>query len=180
MKVLLHTLPKNKTLSFEYQFYKTKLGMLLIVSWQKSLVYIAFAKSKKEALTEAKARFPKAHFLPKEHTVHRNVIQYLEKPKVFNKTISLAVEGSTFQIKVWQALLNIPFGKTIFYSDLAKAVKKPSAVRAVASAVAKNPLAILIPCHRVLPRSGGFGKYHWGTKNKSALLVWEGFSLAKK
>lgn len=179
MNIELEKLPKDVPLSFEYQFYKTKAGHLLIVSWGLSLVSIAFVTSQNEALKEAKARFPKALFTKKENSVHKAFLAYLRAPKKFTKTLSLATGGTDFQIRVWQALLDIPFGKTCFYSDLARAIKQPSAVRAAANAVAKNPLAILIPCHRVLPRSGGIGSYHWGTKNKSAILIWEGFALAK-
>lgn len=179
MKITLKKLPKNKPLALEYGVYKTALGTLLIISWQKSLVSVAFAAGKKDVLKEVAKLFPKGEFTYKENSIHKQVLAFLKAPKKYNKTFSAAAYGTPFQIKVWQALLKTPFGKTCFYSDLAKALKKPRAVRAVASAVAKNPLAILIPCHRVLPRSGGVGKYHWGTKNKTALLTWESLGSKK-
>ncbi|MEI8295970.1 MAG: methylated-DNA--[protein]-cysteine S-methyltransferase [Alphaproteobacteria bacterium] len=81
--------------------------------------------------------------------------------------------GTPFQLAVWQALYALPWGATISYSALAASIEKPRAVRAVASAVASNPLSWLIPCHRVLPKSGGVGNYHWGSSLKGTLLAYE-------
>lgn len=85
--------------------------------------------------------------------------------------------GTQFQKLVWNALREVPEGKTITYSDLASTIGMPKAVRAVASAVANNPISIVIPCHRVLPKSGGVGKYRWGSGMKSALLEREGVNV---
>lgn len=180
MKIDIQNLPKDGPLAFEYQFYKTTIGNLLIVSWGGSLVSIAFAATKSSALDEIKKQFPKATFRKKETPAHTKFLKYLRAPIKYSGTFTLATNGSPFQIKIWQALLAIPFGETCFYSDLAKAIKKPTAVRAAASAVARNPVAVLIPCHRVLPRSGGVGNYHWGSKQKSSLLIWEGMTLANE
>lgn len=171
--------PKNENLIFEYGVYETPMGKLLLVSWKKSLVSIAFVASQKEALQEVQSQFPKATFFRQENPVHKQFIQYLRAPKSYQKTFLISTSGTPFQTRVWKILAKVPFGKTVFYSDLAKTLRQPTAVRAVANVVAKNPLAILIPCHRVLPRSGGIGKYHWGTKNKSALLTWERLASAK-
>jgi AraC family transcriptional regulator of adaptative response/methylated-DNA-[protein]-cysteine methyltransferase len=177
MNIELRSLPKNENFIFEYAFYKTKLGDLLIASWKNSLVYVAFATNQKVSLKEMKERFLKSEFLQKETATQKKLVKYLANPKKFNGILFVATNGTPFQVKVWEMLLKVPFGKTCFYSDLAKKIGSPSAVRAAASAVAKNPIAILIPCHRVLPRGGGVGNYHWGAKNKNALLTWE--SLAK-
>lgn len=82
--------------------------------------------------------------------------------------------GTPFQAAVWQALLAIPRGSIQTYTDIATQIQHPKAVRAVGSAIGANPIAILIPCHRVVPKGGGIGQYHWGQKVKSALLTWEG------
>lgn len=173
MKITLTSLPKNPPLTFEYAFYETSLGNLLIASYQEALVYVAFAASQGSACKEIKSRFPKVTLTKKETPVQKQVLQYLKAPKKFTKTLAIATNGTPFQVTVWKILAKTPFGKTCFYSDLATKIGTPSAVRAAASAVARNPIAILIPCHRVLPRSGGVGNYHWGAKNKSALLTWE-------
>jgi AraC family transcriptional regulator, regulatory protein of adaptative response / methylated-DNA-[protein]-cysteine methyltransferase len=80
------------------------------------------------------------------------------------------VKATTFQIQVWQALRQIPIGTTISYSDLATAIGQPTSIRAVASACARNPIALLVPCHRVIPKTGGLGGYRWGVSRKQALL----------
>jgi AraC family transcriptional regulator of adaptative response/methylated-DNA-[protein]-cysteine methyltransferase len=83
------------------------------------------------------------------------------------------VKGTTFQIKVWQALLTIPFGTLVSYRDIAIMVGMPGSVRAAANAIAKNTIAFLIPCHRVITSSGALGKYRWGGERKTALIGWE-------
>lgn len=89
------------------------------------------------------------------------------------QTLRLLAQGSPFQVLVWQALLRVPFGTTLSYGQLAAAIGRPTAARAVAGAVARNPLAFLIPCHRVLPASGAIGGYRWGEHRKKAILAWE-------
>jgi AraC family transcriptional regulator of adaptative response/methylated-DNA-[protein]-cysteine methyltransferase len=100
--------------------------------------------------------------------------------KIGWKTIGkrkLALEGTAFQMKVWRELSKIPAGTLVTYGELAKRIKMPTAVRAVASAVGRNPIAYFVPCHRVVPASGGHGKYHWGAKRKSAMIKAEMKSL---
>ncbi len=87
--------------------------------------------------------------------------------------IPIHLQGTNFQIKVWEALLRIPPGRLTTYHDLAEAIGRPHSNRAVAAAVARNPIAYLIPCHRVIRRSGAFGEYRWGAVRKKALLGWE-------
>ncbi|OWY09556.1 6-O-methylguanine DNA methyltransferase [Thioclava sp. F42-5] len=86
----------------------------------------------------------------------------------------LTLIGAPFQIKVWEALLSIPSGQVTTYSDIAEAIGHPKAVRAVGTAVGRNPISFLIPCHRALRKSGGLGGYHWGLGVKRAILGWEG------
>ena len=95
--------------------------------------------------------------------------------KVFNSNLNLtlSIEGSELQLKVWRALLNIRKGATTTYSDIAKAAGSPNAVRAVASDIKKNPISWLIPCHRVLRKSGDLGGYHWGLTLKKKMLFEE-------
>lgn len=87
--------------------------------------------------------------------------------------IELHPAGTNFQIKVWEALIRVPPGALLSYEQLARAIGAPQATRAVASAVARNPIAYLIPCHRVIRKTGAFGEYHWGETRKKAMLVWE-------
>jgi len=89
------------------------------------------------------------------------------------KSLGLYLKGTNFQIKVWEALLKLPPGKLVSYEFLAESLKKPQAVRAIASAVGKNPVSYLIPCHRVLRKSGNISGYRWGAARKKALIAWE-------
>lgn len=88
-------------------------------------------------------------------------------------TARLHLIGAPFQIKVWEALLAIPSGHVTTYSDIARAIGSPGAVRAVGTAVGRNPVSFLIPCHRALRKTGGLGGYHWGLPVKRAILAWE-------
>lgn len=173
MKITFTKFPPGQNLTFEYQFFITPLGKLLIVSWKQALVAVAFAENTKKALAEIKKKYPRSTFLKKETLVQKQVLAYIRNPKKFQKTVEAAVGGTLLQKLVWKALVGIAFGKTVTYFDVAKKIGKAKAVRAVASAVGKNPLAIIIPCHRVVPKSGGVGQYHWGSKNKKNLLAWE-------
>ncbi len=87
--------------------------------------------------------------------------------------LSLCVTGTNFQISVWRALLRIPSGNLVSYHQIARAIGRPQAARAVGSAVGANPVALLIPCHRVIQQSGALGGYRWGSTRKHALLAWE-------
>ena len=96
--------------------------------------------------------------------------------KIFSKdtsNINIVLDGTEFEIKVWQAILTIPFGHTATYSDIANLVGMPKAVRAVASAVGRNKISYLIPCHRIVRKSNEIYNYRWGSKFKKALLEWE-------
>ena len=102
-----------------------------------------------------------------------------EAAKVFTSTsesscsLSVRVKGTPLQIKVWRALAHIPQGALVSYSDVAAAIGQPKAVRAVANAIARNPVSYLVPCHRVIQKTGGFHHYRWGADRKKALITWE-------
>ena len=87
--------------------------------------------------------------------------------------VKLHLKGSAFQLKVWESWLKIPAGQLASYADVAAQIDQPKAARAVGTAVAHNPVAFLIPCHRVIQASGVLGNYHWGTTRKTAMIGWE-------
>lgn len=93
--------------------------------------------------------------------------------------LGLVLKGTNFQLQVWRALLRVPQGAVTTYEELAAAAGAPTAIRAVASAVARNAVAYLIPCHRVIRKTGAFGQYRWGAERKRAMLVWEGERVAR-
>lgn len=101
------------------------------------------------------------------HTVERVAFEHDDHP------LRLDLRGTAFQIRVWQALRQIPFGQTRSYRQVAEAIGEPTAVRAVATAIAQNPIAVLVPCHRVIHSDGTLGEYHWGRDLKWRLLEWE-------
>ena len=101
-------------------------------------------------------------------------------PAAAGRGLSLWVRGTNFQVQVWRALLRIPFAGLLSYSQLAALLGSPKAARAVGSAVARNPVAFLIPCHRVLRESGEFGLYHWGEDRKQAICAWEAAHAANR
>ena len=96
------------------------------------------------------------------------------------RKLKLHLQGNPFQIKVWQALLRIPFGNISTYASIAEKIQSPKASRAVGTAIAKNPVAFLIPCHRVIRSSGIVGEYHWGSIRKNAILGWEAAKISSE
>jgi len=122
---------------------------------------------------ELAAAFPAAHIVRDKHGTKAIVSAIDVISSRSNVPITLHVMGTNFQIKVWQALLNIPEAQLRSYSHVAESIGAPKAVRAVASAVAANPVALLIPCHRVIRQSGEIGGYHWGATRKRAIQAWE-------
>lgn len=108
-----------------------------------------------------------------DSSCRRQIFEYLDGKRT-SFTLPLDLSGTPFQHRVWSALRSVPYGATLTYGQLAKKIGKPRAVRAVASAVARNPVAIIIPCHRIVPASGGTGKYRWGAARKRWLLTLEG------
>jgi AraC family transcriptional regulator of adaptative response/methylated-DNA-[protein]-cysteine methyltransferase len=98
---------------------------------------------------------------------------FLQGQPVNTERLSLHVTGSEFQIKVWKALLNIPMGHTATYTDIANTIGHSKAVRAVGTAIGSNPVAFLVPCHRVIRKSGELGGYRWGVSRKQAIIGWE-------
>jgi AraC family transcriptional regulator of adaptative response/methylated-DNA-[protein]-cysteine methyltransferase len=99
--------------------------------------------------------------------------KYAERIFISKKPVVIIMKGTDFQKKVWDALREIPWGTTLTYADIAEAVGKPKAVRAVGTACGKNSIAFLIPCHRVVTSDGKLGGYRWGIERKKKMLEWE-------
>ena len=137
----------------------------------RGLCGIAFAAEtgRSEAFNDMAARWPKAHFVENAAALK----QWGEA--AFNRSGDTALHliGAPFQIKVWEALLKIPSGYVTTYSDIAQSIEAPKAVRAVGTAVGRNPISWLIPCHRALRKSGALGGYHWGLPVKRTMLAYE-------
>lgn len=155
-----------------YDFPKTFLGNTIVAQTSKGICFIAFGKNYTELLSMLIRYALKRGFDSQQ--IQRIPISFSsEYQEWFNYPVDL--QGTAFQIKVWEALKNIPFGEVRSYSDIAQAIRKPKAVRAVANACGQNPISIIIPCHRVIAKSGGLGGYGSGLQYKRQLLTLEGY-----
>ena len=164
-----------RNLNIDYGFYNTPVGEILIASTVRGICCIEFADNRDEALQLLCKRFAKSSQQIHPTEFHNQALRFFDKDgRLSSDEIVLHLYGTDFQIEVWRALLEIPFGKTSTYSDIAKAINNPHALRAVGTAIGRNPVAILVPCHRVLRSDGGIGGYYWGIEKKKILLEWEG------
>lgn len=145
----------------------TTLGHLSIRATPRGILSVTFGDDSPDADAEPSA------FL--EQCLHEMEEYFSGNRRAFS--VPLVMRGTDFQQRVWDALLEIPFGQTVTYGQLAKEIGNPGAVRAVGTAVGDNPLAIIVPCHRVLPASGGIGEYASGSDRKEWLLKHEGVQI---
>jgi AraC family transcriptional regulator of adaptative response/methylated-DNA-[protein]-cysteine methyltransferase len=160
-------------LAINYSEYAGIFGNMLIASTKRGICYVAFADDFEQAEAELKQLFPKARLSITADEMHNAVVDLFSQNRLSNNNIQLHIKGTPFQIKVWEALLKIPAGQLVSYGQLAGMVGHPKAARAVGSAVGDNPIACLIPCHRVIQSGGQIGQYHWGTTRKTAIIGWE-------
>lgn len=163
----------GENLMINYSYSETPFGKLLIASTEKGICYMAFADGENEAFKELKAQFPLATYQLQKDELQQSALTIFDKNWSEPAQIKLHLKGTVFQLKVWETLLKVPMGNVTTYGNIAKAVGNPNASRAVGSAVGDNPIAFLIPCHRVIQSSGNFGQYHWGQVRKTAMLGWE-------
>lgn len=161
-----------ENLWIEYCFSSNHFGDYIMASTPKGICYLAFFEDKNTALQNLYDYFPKANFRANENEFHQAVLQFFSLGKN-NQEIKLHLKGTSFQLKVWEALLKIPSGNLSTYSEISKKIENKNAQRAVGSAIGSNPVAYLIPCHRVILSSGNFGNYMWGSDRKKAILTWE-------
>jgi len=154
--------------------FDSPFGPALVMGTTKGICGIAFTTETGEAgaVADLQARWPKAHFVEDPDRL-RDWVQTAFGQDTVADPAPIYLIGAPFQIKVWEALLRIPSGQVTTYSDIASAVGHPKAVRAVGTAVGRNPVSWRIPCHRALRKSGGLGGYHWGLPVKRAMLAWE-------
>lgn len=163
----------GEQLHINYSFAESPFGNIIVASTSKGICHLAFADDEQKAFTELKTIFPNAFFKQVVDTIQQNALFiFTQDWKNLNK-IKLHLKGTAFQLKVWQALLKVPMGGLTTYSGLASSVGHPDASRAVGSAVGDNPVAFLIPCHRVIKSTGVIGQYHWGSNRKTAMIGWE-------
>lgn len=163
----------GKNLHINYSFAESPFGNLLVASTPKGVCYLGFAEEKTKALEDLQAKFPNARFQQKLDLLQQNALFIFQNDWSKLGEIKLHLKGTDFQLKVWEALLKIPMGKLSTYGSIAEQIGNPKASRAVGTAIGRNPVAFLIPCHRVIQSSGVFGGYFWGTTRKIAIIGWE-------
>ncbi|WP_445721645.1 bifunctional helix-turn-helix domain-containing protein/methylated-DNA--[protein]-cysteine S-methyltransferase [Flavobacterium sp.] len=164
---------KGENLTINYSFAESLFGRILVASTHKGICYMGFSDDKQIAFSELEKRFPKASFIQQTDEIQQNALKiYTQDWSEINK-IKLHLKGTDFQLKVWEALLKIPTGNLATYGNIANLIQKPKASRAVGTAIGNNPIAFLIPCHRVIQSTGIFGGYMWGTTRKTAIIGWE-------
>ena len=161
-------------LTIHYQFSETPFGQVLIASTQKGICTLRFVENTAEALAHLKEQFPKAMFIAQSDSLQQSALALFQTDHGQLTKIKLHLKGTAFQLKVWQSLLKIPMGQLTTYGELAKSIDHPKAARAVGTAIGSNPIAFLIPCHRVIQSTGAFGGYEWGQVRKTAMIAWEG------
>lgn len=163
-------------ISVAYSYATTPWGDILVASTTQGICFLAFRTSFRNELDELKQLFPNALFEERKEIIHEQAIRALSGLNTEDlPQLILHIKGTDFQLKVWNELLNIPSGNVVSYLDIARFLGDSNASRAVGTAVGKNPVSILIPCHRVLRKDGGLGGYHWGLDRKESLLRHEGY-----
>ncbi len=161
----------GKNLSITYGVAPSPFGETFVATTPRGVCAIEFVDNDLGAvLHSVQAQWEAATFLRCDETIKEIVDQIFVKN---DRTLNLLLKGSPFQVKVWRALLSIPSGNIASYAEVAKMVEMDRAVRAVASAVAKNPIGYIIPCHRVIRSEGAVGQYHWRPERKQAIIGWE-------
>lgn len=160
-------------LTINYSFALSPFGEIIVASTPKGICHMSFAEDHKEAIKNLTSIFPKANYQNSADEIQKNAIRIFNLDWESLDKIKLHIKGSDFQLKVWQALLNIPMGQLSSYQNIANLISNPKASRAVGNAVGKNPVAYLIPCHRIIQSTGALGDYHWGHIRKTSMIGWE-------
>ena len=163
----------GKNLSVNYSFAESHFGNLIVASTQKGVCHMAFENDEDRALAKLVQKFPHATFQRRLDMMQQHALFIFQNDWSKMPEIKLHLKGSDFQLKVWEALLKIPMGQLSTYGNIAQQIVNPSASRAVGTAIGSNPVAFLIPCHRVIQSSGNLGGYMWGTTRKTAIIGWE-------
>lgn len=167
----------GSALTINYSLSDTPFGKITIASTSKGICFMSFEDQAQTGLEKLQQKFPNAAMVCKRDPMQDDALsifkcQWDELPR-----IKLHLKGSAFQLKVWEALLKVPAGRLTTYGAIAKNIDLQNASRAVGTAVGSNPVAFLIPCHRVIQSTGALGGYMWGTTRKAAIIGWEGLQF---
>lgn len=164
----------GQALRINYSFAETPFGQVMVASTDKGICHLAFVdEGEEEALGSLKQLFPNAAYTQCPDRKQEDALSVFNRDWSKPDEIKLHLKGTSFQLKVWETLLKIPVGGLTTYADLAMKSGHEGACRAVGTAIGRNPVAFLIPCHRVIKATGDIGNYHWGEVRKEAIIGWE-------
>ncbi|KQM63856.1 cysteine methyltransferase [Pedobacter sp. Leaf216] len=170
----------GENLHINYSFAESPFGNIIVASTPKGICHIAFYEDENIAFTNLQKQFPSALYQQLLDKEQQNALYIFSHDWSKLHQVKLHLKGTDFQLKVWEALLKIPMGKLATYGNIAKQLQNQNASRAVGTAIGDNPVAFLIPCHRVIQSSGALGGYHWGTDRKTAIIGWEAAQANKQ
>ncbi|PZO32211.1 MAG: cysteine methyltransferase, partial [Flavobacteriaceae bacterium] len=163
----------GENLSINYSYAESPFGNIIVASTPKGICYMAFSENEDQSFSNLKSHFPNAAIKQKLDLIQQNALYIFTHDWDKLHQVKLHLKGTDFQLKVWETLLKIPMGDLSTYGKIAERIQKPRASRAVGTAIGSNPVAFLIPCHRVIQSSGNFGGYMWGNTRKTAIIGWE-------
>ncbi|MDR6667577.1 bifunctional helix-turn-helix domain-containing protein/methylated-DNA--[protein]-cysteine S-methyltransferase [Rhizobium sp. 1399] len=167
---------KGGGLTIRYGFHTCPFGTALVMVTDRGLAGLAFSDSgdEKACLEDMTCRWPNAEYVEDRQATAPYAERIFQPGRwTSDQPLRVVLIGTDFQVSVWQSLLKIPFGKAVTYSDIAKDIGRPTAMRAVGAAVGANPISFVVPCHRALGKNGVLTGYHWGLTRKRAMLGWE-------
>lgn len=163
-------------LNLYFGYHASPFGEAIAVVTDRGLAGMGFVDdgNRPAALADMTRRWPKASFLPDQAQTAPYIARAFDPSRWQPETpLNVILIGTDFEVRVWRTLLSIPLGKATTYGDLAERIGKPKAARAVGAAVGRNPISFVVPCHRVIGKSGALTGYHWGLTRKQAILGWE-------
>lgn len=166
---------KGSGIRVEYGFHPTRFGTCLIGVTERGICWLSFIPPDQEPrheLENMKAYWHNSIF-HEDLQLTEEFVKHIFQPEALPKKLHVLVKGTNFQVKVWQALLSLPQGSVTTYQDIARQIENPKALQAVGSAVGANPIAYLIPCHRVIRKDGILGEYRWTPARKKSIIGWE-------
>jgi AraC family transcriptional regulator of adaptative response/methylated-DNA-[protein]-cysteine methyltransferase len=168
-KIKSEDLKSNKW-KIQYSFSKSPFGAIILASTQIGICYISFIENEQQGIEQLKNKFPNVEIVPGIDEHQEVVIRFFENNCKEQSKINLHLLGTDFQVKVWEALLKIPYGKLTTYKDIAEKIERLNSCRAVGTAIGNNPIAVVIPCHRVVQSTGKLGGYRWGIARKKIII----------
>ena len=169
----------GQDLSIHYSLANSSFGKIIVASTDIGICHIAFEADEGLGLSNLKSHFPHASYHQTSDSFQQDALSFFNADWNKANQIKLHLKGTEFQLKVWETLLTLPLGSLTSYGSIANKINRPKASRAVGTAIGNNPIAFLIPCHRVIQQSGNLGGYMWGETRKSAIIGWEASQLAE-